>query len=205
MTTGLTPASYTHLQLNAGLFLKNFDPAPAKTPSELKSLIADAILRDECVVGATRGGGTFQCRPETRQIDADGLRCACVGSTVNDRWVVKMTGTMLEITPANFAAALACGEVTTVGQVTTVRARNDVREEDYIPSLCWVGDTSRGFVVIQLDNALNVSGANFTFTDRGEGTLPFEFQAHHLTPEESDYAPFRILFLEELEETEEAA
>ena len=199
MTTGLRPASYTNLRLNAGLFLKNFDPSAAKTPAELKSLIADAILRDECVIGATRGGGSFQCRPEIRQIEADGLRGAHMGATVNDRWVVKMTGTMLEITPANFAAALACAEVTSEGQVTCVRARTDIREEDYIPSLCWVGDTSRGFVVIQLDNALNISGANFTFTDRGEGTLPFEFQAHQADAEDSGYAPFRIIFLEDME------
>ena len=199
MTTGLRPASYTNLQLNAGLFLKNFAPSAAKTPAELKTLIADAILRDECVIGATRGGGTFQCKPETRQIEADGLRYAFKGSTVNDRWVVKMTGAMLEITPANFAAALACAEITAEGQVTVVRARTDIRDEDYIPSLCWVGETSRGFVVIQLDNALNLSGANFTFTDRGEGTLPFEFQAHQASLEDSDYAPFRIIFLEEME------
>lgn len=200
MTTGLRPDSYTNLQLNAGLFLKHFDPSAAKTPAELKSLIADAILREECVIGATRGGGSFQARPETRAIEADGLRTAAVGSIVTDRWVVKMTGTMLEITPANFAAALACAEVTKVGQVTCVRARMDIRETDYIPSLCWVGDTSRGFVVIQLDNALNVSGANFTFTDRGEGTLPFEFQAHQALAAEDGCAPFRIYFLEEMEE-----
>ena len=199
MTTGLTPASYTRLQLNAGLFLKNFDPIRANTPDELKQLIADAILLEECVIGATRGGGTFQCKPEMRQIDADGLRCAVKGSTVNDRWVVKMTGTMLEITPANFAAALACAEVEQHGQATHVRVRMDVTEEDYIPSLCWVGDTSRGFVVIQLDNVLNMTGAAFTFTDRGEGTLPFEFQAHLDGEGDEEYAPFRILFLEEME------
>ena len=199
MTTGLTPASYTHLQLNAGLFLKHFDPSAAKTPAELKSLIADTILRPECVIGATRGGGTFQCKPEMSQIDADGLRIACKGSTVNDRWVVKLTGTMLEITPENFAAALACAQVERSGMVTCVRARTDVQDSDYIPSLCWVGDTSRGFVVIQLDNALNMTGANFTFTDRGEGTLPFEFQAHLAEGADDGYAPFRILFLEEME------
>ena len=69
----------------------------------------------------------------------------------------------------------------------------------FIRRLCWVGDTSRGFVLIELDNALNVSGANFTFTDKGEGVLPFEFQAHKEDGEDDDYAPFRILFFEEME------
>ena len=199
MTTGLTPTTFENLQLNAGLFLRGFDFSTATSAAQLRLLVADAISEGSCVIGATRGGGTFQCKPEMRQIDADGLRIACKGSTVNDRWVVKLTGTMLEITPENFAAALACAQVERSGMVTCVRARTDVQDSDYIPSLCWVGDTSRGFVVIQLDNALNMTGANFTFTDRGEGTLPFEFQAHLAEGADDGYAPFRILFLEEME------
>lgn len=199
MTTGVRANSFEHLQLNAGIFLKNFDHSGAKNAEELKELIADAILREDGVIGATRGGGTFQCKPEMRQVEADGARYAYKGGTVNDRWVVKLTGTMLEITPENFAGALMGGEITRTGQATVVRARTDIREADYIPRLCWIGDTSRGFVLIELDNALNISGANFTFTDKGEGTLPFEFQAHQDDVLDNEHAPFRIIFFEEME------
>lgn len=199
MLTGLRKTSHQHLQLGAGLFLRDFDWTDAKDAGELKEKIANVILKGEGVIGATRGGGTFQCRPETRQLDADGARYATRGRRVNDCWVVKMTGTMLEITPENFAGTMMGAEVTREGRVTTVRARTDVVEESFIRRLCWVGDTSRGFVLIELDNALNVSGANFTFTDKGEGVLPFEFQAHKEDGEDDDYAPFRILFFEEME------
>ncbi|MBE5804932.1 MAG: hypothetical protein E7316_10535 [Clostridiales bacterium] len=195
MTTGLTPSTFENLQLNAGLFLRGFDFSSAASAAQLRLLVADAIAEGSCVIGATRGGGTFQCTPSLRSIEADGLRSPSIGSTVNDGWTVKLSGTMLEITPENFAAALICADVETSGSITTIRARSEITEEDYIPTLCWIGDTSRGFVLIELTNALNMKGAAFTFTDKGEGTLPFEFQAHQAAGEE-DYAPFRVIFFD---------
>lgn len=196
MTTGLNPATFENLQLNAGLFLRGFDFSSAASAAQLRLLVADAITEGSCIIGATRGGGTFQCTPSLRAIEADGLRTPFIGSTVNDGWTVKLTGTMLEITPENFASALICADVETTGSITTIRARTEIADTDYIPSLCWIGDTSRGFVLIELTNALNMKGAAFTFTDQGEGTLPFEFQAHQSTAEGQGYAPFRIVFFD---------
>lgn len=196
MTTGFRPASYQNLQLNAGLFLKNFNPDGAADAASLKALLAQAVSSGTGVIGATRGGGTFRCTPDIRRIEADGLRAPVKGLTVNDLWTVKLTGTMLEMTPENFASALLCADVTTTGSVTCVKVRNRIEDADYIPRLCWVGDTSRGFVLIELTQALNLSGANFTFTDKGEGTLPFEFQAHLASGDDDGYAPFRILFFD---------
>ena len=76
------------------------------------------------------------------------------------------------------------------------------KESDYIPSLCWVGDTSKGFVLIDLENALNLTGANFTFVDKGEGTLPFEFQAHAKDLASMKYAPVTIVFFNDAEGAE---
>jgi len=196
MTTALTPTTFENLQLNAGLFLRGFDFSAAATAAQLRLLVADAIAEGSCVIGATRGGGTFQCTPALRNIKADGLRSPMVGSTVNDGWTVKLSGTMLEITPENFATALICADVQKQGSLTTIRARSEIAPEDYIPTLCWIGDTSRGFVLIELTNALNMKGAAFTFTDKGEGTLPFEFQAHQDPGADESHAPFRIIFFD---------
>lgn len=197
MTTGLTPNTFQHLQLNAGVFLKNFDYSTAKDKASLKTALASAIESGETCLGATRGGGSFEYTPTTRQIDADGMRDPIVGSTVVDSRTVKLKTTLLEATPENFAAALMCAEVTENGGMTTLKVRRDLQDSDYIPSLCWVGDTSRGYVLINLQNALNLIGATFTFTDKGEGTLPVEFQAHHASLEDQEYAPFEIVFFDE--------
>ena len=82
--------------------------------------------------------------------------------------------------------------MTTNGSRTTIQARNSIKTEDYIPHLAWVGDTAQGLIAIELDSALNISGASFTFTDKGEGTLPVEFQAHYATMQNQETAPFRI-------------
>ena len=196
MTTGLNPATFENLQLGAGLFLKNFDDSSAESATELRLLLAAAIESGEGVIGATRGGGSFQCVPAFRAIEADGLRSPAVGATVNDGWTVKLTGTMLEITPQRFADALSCAQVDVQGHRTTLTLRTELSPEDHIPTLCWVGDTSRGFVLIALENALNMKGAAFTFADKGEGTLPFEFQAHQDSAADPSLAPCRIVFFD---------
>ena len=198
MVTGLRPETFTKLQLNAGLFLKGFDWASATDAAALKTAIASFIQAGAGVVGATQGGGTFVCTPTIRQIEADGMRAPFVGSTVNDGWTVKLTGTMKEITPENFADALISADVTdeSAGKVHKVRIRTDIKSTDYIEKFCWIGDTSKGFVLIELENALNIAGATFTFTDKGEGTIPFEFQGHQSNALQQEYAPCTLVFFD---------
>ena len=202
MITGLRPATFENLQTNAGVFLKNFDWSKYKSVTELENAIIAALEAETNILGATVGGGSFQCTPTIRNIEADGMRYPIVGSTVNDMWTVKLTGTMKECRPENFKDALICADMEKAegSNVTTVKVRTDIEERDYIPSLCWVGDTSRGFVLIDIKNALNLTGANFTFTDKGEGSLPFEFQAHAKDLVSMKYAPVEIVFFDDAEE-----
>lgn len=197
MVTGLTPRTFKNLQLNAGAFLKNFAWSTYEDKDALETAVLAALVGGTDVLGATIGGGTFQCTPAIRQIEADGMRYPIIGSTVNDMWTVKLTGTMKEITPQNFADALMCADLTTNGNVHTIKVRTDIEETDYIHSLCWVGDTSKGLMLIDIKNALNLTGANFTFTDKGEGSLPFEFQAHLSDLNSMQYAPFEVVFFDE--------
>lgn len=202
MITGLRPETFENLQTNAGAFLKNFNWRQYKTLDELETAVIEALDNIKHLIGATIGGGSFQCTPSIRNREADGMRYPIVGSTVNDMWTVKLTGTMKEITPQNFKDALICADIeeSEGGKIKKVKVRTDIKESDYIPSLCWVGDTSRGLVLIELQNALNLTGANFTFTDKGEGSLPFEFQAHAKDLASMEYAPVEIVFFDEPEE-----
>lgn len=202
MITGLSPATFERLQLNAGLFIKNFDYASATDDATLKTALKTAIEAGEGLLGATRGGGSFTCTPDIRNIEADGKRYEFVGSTVNDGWKVSLKTTLLEITPQNFKDALMCADVTdaTDKKKHTVKIRTDIHADDYIPTLCWFGDTSKGTVLIVLNNALNIAGANFTFTDKGEGTIPVEFNAHQASLEDMEYAPCEIVFFDQAAE-----
>ena len=196
MTTGLTPASFDHLQLGAGMFLTSLDLTDLGNAAALRERLRQAVGSNDHL-GATRGGGTFRCSPQWRHLEADGLRGHAVGATVCDGWTVKLTGTLLEFTPRNLSTVLGAADATSSGGVTVIRPRMRLQESDHLSALYWVGDVARGLMVIELTGALNLSGANFTFTDKGEGTLPFEFLAHADSPGDVEYAPCRILFLEE--------
>ena len=163
----------------------------------LKTAIAEALKSYDTTVGATRGGCTFSAVPTMRQIEADGKRYEFIGSEVIDSWSIKLTGTLIEIVPGNIVRVLATGDATdNQGKtVTTVKTRTALKDTDYIKSVTWVGDTSKGAMMITLYNALNVSGATLTINDKGEGTLPFEFTAHQSDVEQTEYAPYEIVYL----------
>lgn len=195
MVTGLRPETFKRLQLNAGVFLIDFAYDKIADKAELAAAIQKARADGAGMLGATRGGGTFSCTPDVREIEADGKRNAFIGSTVFDGWTVKMTGTLLEVGAGdNLARLIGTAEKTTEGGKTTIRVRNDLAASDYIKNLVWVGDTSEGFVLISLENVLNTTGLSMTFSDKGEGTLPFEFTAHQASVEDTGYAPCEIIY-----------
>lgn len=198
MTTGLTAKTFERLQLNAGIFLVNFDYASATDAASLAALIKAEREKTtgSALIGATRGGGTFQCTPNTRSIEADGKREEWKGSSVNDGWTIKLTTTLLEITSDNLKRAVGTADVTTSTSKRTVKIRTDIKDTDYIESLVWVGDTSKGLVLIAIKNALNTAGATLTWTDKGEGTIPVEFTAHQDSLETDGYAPCEIVFFD---------
>lgn len=197
MITGVSPKTFENLQLDAGMFLVDFDHSTYNDADALEDALLDIMeAHGPGMLGMTIGGGSFECTPSTRQVEGDGLRYPVVGSTRNDMWTIRLRTTLKEITPENFAHALMCADLATTGQKKVLTVRTNIEDTDYIPKLCWVGETSKGFVLIELDNALNLAGASFTFTDKGEGTIPVDFQAHQGSLTDQQNAPFRIIFFD---------
>ena len=169
MLTGLRDKTFDNLQLNAGVFIENFDIPTESTASQLQLSILNVLSGtgdDSGVLGATIGGGSLVCEPAIRQIEADGMRYPIIGSTVNDSWTIRLTGTMKEITPDNFKRVLASCDVAKKNDVTTLTLRTEIKKTDYISKLCWIGDTSKGFVVIELSNVLNLDGERLAKRDK---------------------------------------
>lgn len=198
MTTGLRASTFENLQLNAGMFLANFDYSTATDAATLGALLKTEREKESgsALIGATRGGGTFVCTPNTRSIEADGKREEWKGSSVNDGWTIKLTTTLLEINSANLKRSFGTADVTDTEKKHTIKIRTDIKDADYIESLVWVGDTSKGYVLIAIKNALNTAGATLTWTDKGEGTIPVEFTAHQDGLETDGYAPCEVIFFD---------
>ena len=197
MVTPCRTETFQNLQLNAGAFLIGFDYSTYTDATALRTALATALQDSTKLLGATRGGGTFVVTSEIREPEVDGKRYRFKGGAFVDSVDAQLTGTLVEIRPEIFAKVLATGESTTVSNKTTVKMHTAIQSTDYISSLVWVGDMSDGgLVLIALKNALNNNGMTLTFTDKGEGTIPFEFHAYQSAVEDYDYAPFEVVFLD---------
>lgn len=196
-TSPIRKETFENLQLNAGIFLKNFDYSSISDASALKTAIASAITAGTNLLGATRGGGSFVATRELRTPDVDGKRYGFVGDSFVDSVDVKLSTTMIEMTAQNLKDAFGSATITTSGKKTTIKMKTAIDESAYLTKLCWIGDLADGrLVLINLDNALNTADFNLTFTDKGEGTLPVEFHAHQGDVLDYDYAPFEIVYFE---------
>lgn len=198
LTTPLRKEAFDNLQLNAGIFLVDFDHSAIADAAALKTAIAAAVQEGSKLLGVTRGGGSFTVTREARTPEVDGMRYPFKGSDFVDSADAYLSGTMLEVYPDNFKRLLGSGDVDTSGEKTTVTMRTAIDPEtDYLDKLCWVGDISNGgLILIELDNAFNTSDFSLTFTDKGEGTMTFEFHARQSNVMDYDNAPFRVIFFD---------
>lgn len=197
MLSPLRTETFENLQLNAGIFIKNFDYSSYTDAGSLKEAIRSLIVSGTNLLGATRGGGSFTVTREMRTPDADGKRYRFKGDTFVDSVDAQISTTMIEVTPENIKTAFGSATVTTVGRVTTIEVRTAIGGDAYLDNICWVGDLADGrFVLICLDNALNTADFTLTFTDKGEGTMPVEFHAFQSDVLDYDVAPFRVIYFD---------
>jgi len=135
-------------------------------------------------IGLTRGGSVFVVEREIRDIEADGDYGPVKGRQIIDREVAKLTVNALELfTAANMtkfypaASITADPAVTPTGDIFT--GTLSIIAGDY-NDVTWTGKTKDGkAVVITLENAMNVSGIEWTLEDKNEVVPSLEFVAHY--------------------------
>lgn len=194
-TTPLREETFEKLQLNAGIFIKNFTYTSITNASALKTAIASAITTGTNILGATRGGGSFTVTREMRTPEVDGKRYGFKGDTFIDSVEAQLSTTLIEITPENLVNALGSADAVTSGSKTTITLSTALDTTDYLSNLCWIGDLADGsYVLICLKNAINTADLTLTFSDKGEGTLPVEFHARQASVNDYDTAPFEIVY-----------
>lgn len=200
-TTALRAETFNNLQLNAGILLKDLNYASVTDSAALKTAIANIISGGSSpigtLIGATRGGGTFNVTREMRTPEIDGMRYGFKGSDFVDSIDAYISTTLVEITPDNVTDLLATGTAVTSGKKTTITMATPITSSDYLTNICWVGDLADGqMVLICLKNAINTADFTFTYTDKGEGTLAAEFHARQANVGDYDEAPFEVVFFD---------
>lgn len=197
LTSPIRSDAFNNLQLNAGIFLVGYDYSSITDATALKTAIATAIATPTNILGVTRGGGSFTVTREMRTPEVDGMRYPFKGADFVDSVDAYLSGTLLEVNSSNFDRLLGTGDVATSGKKTTVTMHTAIGANDYLSKLCWVGDIADGrCVLIEIDNAINTADFSFTFTDKGEGTMTFEFHARQASVSDYDNAPFRVVFFD---------
>lgn len=178
MLTGVTSETKQNIQLGAGVLCSGF-------------VSATKVISG--IIGASRGGGSFTAVPTTRQIPVDGMPTHTVGMEVIDDWIATLNVTLLDTTETAIKLALGAADVTS----GVIKARHEIKEEDY-EDVYWVGNKAGGgFLAIKLLNARNKSGFNFTIVDKGEGTFSLALIANYSIPTTGEFiVPFEIINVE---------
>lgn len=189
--TGFTSETKKNLQLNAGLFFKNYDPT-TDTP---KTAIAAGKL-----LGATQGGGEFSAVPTFRNIEIDGMPGRVKGLADIEKWETYIKATIIEVSEKSITAALGCTEIdATPDKYKKITGRNYIADSDYIENVTWVG-TLAGYdepVVIQVFNAINEDGFKLTVADKNEGKITCTFYGYNDVEDvKGDYVtpPFAVWY-----------
>ena len=190
--TGVTANTSKNLQLDAGAFFKNWDPATDTFASASAKLI-----------GATAGGGSFAAVPTIRRIEVDGLKGATKGYEALDEWQVTLTANVKEITVASLELALATATHTstkspsseTSNNYEKITAANDIADANYLTNVTWVGRLSGSQlpVVIVVKNALCTNGLTLTTADKAEGVIALTLTGHYAVSD-LDTPPFEIYY-----------
>lgn len=193
MISGVTSNTSKHLQLDAGAFLKNYDPTTDTW----------ATAKATKLIGATAGGGSFAAVPTIRRIEVDGVKGATKGFEALDEWQVTMTANVKELTADLLKMALATGSYAgakspsseTSNNYNKITASNELADSDYLTNITWVGRLSGSSipVIIVLKNALCTNGLTLTTQDKNEGVVALTLTGHY-DPSHLDDPPFEIYY-----------
>lgn len=188
--TGFNSETAKKLLLDAGAFVKDFEPATDTWDT----------VKDTKVIGATQGGGSFSAVPTIRRIEIDGVKGAAKGLEALDEWVVTITANVKEISDEAIALALASSNNASAGTPSgynKITANNEIKLTDYLSNITWIGKLSGSDtpVIIVVKNALCTNGLSLTMADKAEGVIALTFTGHY-DPSELDSPPFEIYYPE---------
>ncbi len=164
--TKIPQSTFDEIQLDAGILVKNFDPA-------------NPTVADADIICATTGGITVSCTPSFSDMgeDVDNVPNNMKEFKHLDGWDTKMSTSCLGTSPQAIKLALGCADIDGT-DTTKIVPRMDLKQTDF-RDIWWVGDKANGgFVAVQLKNALATSGFSLQTTKNGKGTIGLELTGH---------------------------
>lgn len=167
MFTAISQDAFNEIQMDAGMLLKNFNPAQPAAPA------------DADIITATTGGITVACTPTYSDFgeDIDNVPNNMKELKHLDGWACSMSTTALGTSPEAIKLALGAADIDGTN-TSKIVPRRDLEQTDF-QDIWWVGDRmDGGFVAIKLINALSTSGFSLKTTKNGKGQVTLELTGH---------------------------
>lgn len=164
--------TFQQLQMNAGYFAKNFDPA-------------DGAVEQDDILGATSGGANITVTPSYVDLGEDIDNCPKNTKELKqlESWEIKGSGTLVTMNPEIARMFVGAADIDESDE-TKITPRMTLSQSDFA-DLWLIGDYSDkngaqngGFIAIHLINALSTGGFQIQTTDKAKGQFAFEFTAH---------------------------
>lgn len=176
--TKVSQSTFNELQVDAGVLLKDFNPA-------------EPSLDEENIVCATTGGISASCVPSFSDWaeDIDNVKSGMKEFKHIDSWETSLGFTALNTTAESIRMALGAADISaTDGKIVP---RNSLKDEDF-SNVWWVGDRSDGgLVAICLINALSTSGFSLQTTKNGKGQISVTLSGH-VSIDDQDTVPMEF-------------
>ena len=166
MFTIIPENTFKELQTDAGVILRNFDPASPVVPD------------DDDIICATTGGINPTCVPTYEDWGADIDNCPENTKELKriNGWACGLGFTALGISPEAIRVALGAADVDAINGKITPRA--DLKDTDF-SDIWWVGDRSDGgLVAVCLKNALSTGGFSLQTSKNGKGQISVSLTGH---------------------------
>ena len=178
---------FKNIQINAGIICKGFVPETG-------------VVTD--ILSATSGGITFASNPTYADFfeDVDNLPPNTKQGKRITAWDPTLSGTMLEVNPANVKSRLGAAETETASgsKITKITPRATLEDADF-EDIWFVGDYSdentgndAGFIAIHIMDALNTTGFQLQTGKNAKGQSTFEYHGHYDVTDDDQTPPFEI-------------
>jgi len=185
--TKVDPNLFKKIQINAGIICKGFTPSTG-------------VFTD--ILSATSGGITFASNPTYTDFfeDVDNLPPNTKQGKRLTAWDPVLSGTMLEVNPANVKSRLGAAdtETTSGSTITKITPRGYLVDADF-EDIWFVGDYSdvntgegAGFIAIHIMDALNTVGFQLQTSKNAKGQSTFEYHGHYDVTDDDQTPPFEI-------------
>lgn len=163
--TKIPENTFEELQINAGILLKDFDPATG-------------TFDDADMITATTGGITVNVKPTYEDFGDDIDNCP--KNTMELKRIteteVSLSTTALNINESLLLYMLGAADKDEV--TGAIKPRKDLKTTDF-STIWWVGDLSNnGYVAVKISNALSTDGFSIKTSDKGKGNISIALTGH---------------------------